>query len=107
MVFKNKTYDVMKWIAQYVLPAAGTLYAALAKIWGFPYGNEIVGTVSAVDIFLGVLLGISKSNYDGEGTLTVNSTDPNKDLYNLDLNIPVDELPSRKEITFKVVSEDK
>jgi len=107
MVFKNKTYDVLKWIAQYALPAAGTLYAALAKIWGFPYGNEVVGTVVAVDAFLGVLLGISKSNYEGDGTLTVNSTDPNKDLYNLDLNIPVDELPSRKEITFKVVNEDK
>ena len=63
MIFSNKTYDVVKWIAQYLLPALGTLYAALAGLWGLPYGEQIVGTISAVDVFLGVLLGISSSNY--------------------------------------------
>lgn len=60
----NKTYDVLKWIAQIMLPALGTLYFALAKIWGFPYAAEIVGTISAVDVFLGALLGISTSQYN-------------------------------------------
>ena len=55
----NKTYDVLKWIAQLLLPALATLYFALAQIWGFPYGEEIVGTITAVDAFLGVILGIS------------------------------------------------
>ena len=64
MIFSNKTYDTVKWIAQYLLPALGTLYAALAGIWGFPYGEQIVGTFAAVDTFLGVLLGISKAKYD-------------------------------------------
>jgi len=59
----NKTYDVLKWIALYLLPAAGTLYFALAGIWGFPYGEEVVGTITAVDTFLGVLLGISSTQY--------------------------------------------
>lgn len=63
MIFSNKTYDVVKWIAQYLLPALATLYAALAGLWGLPYGEQIVGTISAVDVFLGVLLGISSSNY--------------------------------------------
>lgn len=63
MIFSNKTYDVVKWIAQYLLPALATLYAALAGLWGLPYGEQIVGTISAVDVFLGVLLGISNSNY--------------------------------------------
>ena len=60
----NKTYDVLKWIAQYALPAIGTLYFALASIWGLPYGEEIVGTITAVDAFLGVLLGISTAQYN-------------------------------------------
>ena len=55
----NKTYDILKWIAMYLLPALGTLYFALAGIWGFPYGEEIVGTITALDTFLGVILGIS------------------------------------------------
>ena len=64
MTFSNKTYDKLKWIAQILLPAIGTLYFALAQIWGFPYAEQIVGTVTAVDTFLGILLGISTYNYN-------------------------------------------
>jgi hypothetical protein len=60
----NKIYDILKWIAQLLLPAIGTLYFALAGIWGFPYGEEIVGTITAIDTFLGVILGISTMNYN-------------------------------------------
>jgi hypothetical protein len=60
----NKVYDVLKWIALVALPALGALYFSLAKIWGFPLGVEIVGTISAVDTFLGVLLGISTVQYN-------------------------------------------
>lgn len=63
-MFSNQVYDILKWIAQYLLPAVGTLYFALAGIWGFPYGEEIVGTITAVDTFLGVLLGISSVQYN-------------------------------------------
>lgn len=67
MKLDNKTYDVLKFIAQIVLPAAGTLYFALASIWGLPYGEQIVGTITAVDTFLGALLGISTAQYNKEG----------------------------------------
>lgn len=63
MKLSNKMYDALKWIAQIALPAIATLYAALAGIWGFPYGEEIVGTISAVDICLGALLQISSAQY--------------------------------------------
>jgi len=63
-MLSNKVYDVLKWIAQYFLPAVGTLYFALAGIWGLPYGEEVVGTITAVDTFLGVLLGISSIQYN-------------------------------------------
>ena len=63
MKMSNKVYDILKYIALIVLPALGTLYFALAKIWGFPYGEEIVGTITAVDAFLGALLGISTMQY--------------------------------------------
>ncbi len=63
---KDKTYDILKYVAQYVLPACGTLYFALAGIWNLPYGEQIVGTITAVDTFLGVLLGISTNTYNKE-----------------------------------------
>ena len=62
----NDVYDILKFIAQIVLPAAGTLYFALAGIWGWPYGEQIVGTITAVDAFLGALLGISTAAYNKE-----------------------------------------
>lgn len=63
MKLSNKTYDLLRWIADMVLPALGTLYFALAGIWNFPYGEEIVGTITAIVAFLDVILGISKKNY--------------------------------------------
>lgn len=63
-MMNNKMYDVLKWMAMYLLPALGTLYFALAGIWNLPYGEEIVGTITAVDTFLGVLLGISSAQYN-------------------------------------------
>lgn len=68
MKMNNKTYDVLKWIAQYLLPGLGTLYFTLAGIWGLPYGEQIVGTITAIDAFLGIVLGISTAQYNKETT---------------------------------------
>lgn len=104
MVFNDKVYGTLKWIAQYFLPAAGTLYFALSGIWGLPYGEQIVGTITAVDTFIGVLLGISTANYKGDGTMIVNTKDPEKDVYNLEVN-DLAGLTEKKQIVLKVVNE--
>ena len=64
MVMNDKTYDALKWIALIVLPAVGTLCFTLATIWGLPYGDQVVGTITAVDTFLGALLGVSTSQHN-------------------------------------------
>lgn len=66
MEFSNKTYDILKWVAQILLPAVGTLYFAIASVWGLPYSEQVVGTITAVDVFLGALLGISTANYNNK-----------------------------------------
>lgn len=63
MKMSNKVYDVLKWITMVVLPAIATLYAALSGIWGFPYGEQIVGTLVAVETFIGAVLQISNAQY--------------------------------------------
>lgn len=63
MVVSDKVYNILKAIAMYILPALGTLYFALAGIWGFPYGEQIVGTITAVDTFLGVLIKVLQVQY--------------------------------------------
>lgn len=60
----NKVYDVLKWVALVILPAIGTLYFSLAGIWGLPYGEEILGTIAAIEVFLGAILQISTSQYN-------------------------------------------
>ena len=65
-MLNNKVYDILKYIAQIVLPAIGTLYFAIAQIWKLPLGEEIIGTITAIDTFLGVLLGISTIQYNKE-----------------------------------------
>jgi hypothetical protein len=59
----SSTYDILYWVAQIVLPAIGALYFAMGALWGFPYGEQIVGTISLVDAFLGIFLGISTYQY--------------------------------------------
>ena len=70
-MFSNRVYDVLKWITILVLPGLGTLYFALATIWGLPYGEQITGTISAVVTFLGAILGISSAQYQKKITTKV------------------------------------
>jgi hypothetical protein len=106
-MLSNKLYDSLKWAAQIGLPALGTLYASLAVIWGFPFADEVVGTIVAIDFFLGVILGLSNrayhrsgAKYDGE--LLVDTRDPSKDIYSLNLDEPLDKLSQSESITLKV-----
>lgn len=66
MKLPDKVYDILKWVCLIVLPACGTLYFALSGIWGFPYGEQIVGTLTAIDTFLGALIGVSAKTIHDE-----------------------------------------
>ena len=59
----NQMYDILKFLCTILLPALGTLYFALAKIWNLPYADQVVGTLAALATFIGVLIGISSYNY--------------------------------------------
>ena len=64
MILSDKVYNTLKWVTMVALPAIGALYFGLSQIWGFPFGEEIVGTISLITVFLGTLLGISTYNYN-------------------------------------------
>ena len=101
----NKVYDILKYIAQIVLPALGTLYFALAGIWGFPYGEQIVGTLAAIDAFLGAVLKISSAQYYKEGKDTVGTVtiDPVLETADFDFNnVNTEELLNMKQVKVKV-----
>ena len=104
MALSNSTYDKLKWVAQYLLPGLAALWLGLAKVWALPYGTEIGATLSLIDVFLGTILGISSKNYQGDGVMIVNSNDPEKDVYRLEVN-DLAGLSEKKSVTLKVVNE--
>lgn len=63
MKISNKVYDILKWVTMIVLPALGSLYFGLSEIWGFPYGEQVVGSISCITVFLGAILGLSNKSY--------------------------------------------
>lgn len=104
----NQTYDLLKFIAQIVLPALATLYFAIAGLWHLSYVEQIVGTIAALDTFLGVLLGLSTKTYRkaklrADGNFVVNKTDPTKNLYSLELDTPFDDVEKKSSIRLNVV----
>ena len=64
MKLSDKAYNVLKWLTMIVLPALATLYFALSGIWGFPYGEQVVGTITALVTFFGVVLRVSTAQYN-------------------------------------------
>ena len=101
MKLDKKVYDVMKWIAQYLLPALGTLYFSIGKIWGLPYSEEVIGTIAAIDTFLGVLLGISTSSYEGDGILHVTRSN-DKNSYFIEVDCPLETLKNNQTFLLKI-----
>lgn len=102
MTLSNKAYDTLKWIAQILLPGLGTLYFALSSIWGLPYCEQVVGTLSAVTVFIGMMLGLSAAKYPGDGTIKMQGA-----TYKTKLSIPVDELTEKKNVVLKVEETQK
>ena len=105
MIITNKLwYDRMKFITQVGLPALGTLYFALAGIWGLPAAEQVVGTIVAVDTFLGVVLLISTNNYNAQnsmGTIDINDIG-GRMVYTLNLNDDPEHLGDKETVSFRV-----
>lgn len=103
----NAVYDKLKWVALVGLPALGALYFALAPLWHLPKAEEVVGTVVAVDTFLGLCLGVATRNYNNsdaafDGALHVDDQDTRL-IHQLEITTPPEDLSKKDVITLKVV----
>jgi Putative phage holin Dp-1 len=100
MKFKNEVYDVLKFIAQILLPGLATAYFGIAGVWNLPASSQVIGTISILDTFLGVLLGLSSKAYipplispkQTDGRLLIDKTDPTKDVYRVELTKSLDKI---------------
>lgn len=103
MTINNKTYDHLKWVAMIFIPAASTLYFSLANVLGLPYAEQVVGTLAAIDTFIGALLGITTAQYNKrlDGVLNVTST-PEKDIYRIELENDLESLKHDQTLRIKI-----
>jgi len=106
LLIKGKAYDTLKYIAQIGLPAVGTLYFALSQIWGFGHGNEVVGSIVAIDAALGTMLHLSSQAYENsdakyDGTVDVTETNDKKNFL-LNVASDLDKLDQKKELRLKI-----
>ena len=99
-LLNDKAYNTLKWFVQIVLPACATLYFALAGLWGFPHGEDVVGTIAAVTTFLGVILGVSTRAYNASDRKYEEGNA--RTVYSLDLNDSPERMSAKNEVTFKV-----
>jgi len=106
-LLSNAMYDKLKWVALVGLPALGALYFALAPLWHLPKAEEVVGTVVAVDTFLGVVLGVATKNYNNsdaafDGALHVDDQDTRL-IHQLEITTAPEDLGQKDSIKLKVV----
>lgn len=102
----NQVYDLLKWIAQILLPALGTAYYGLAQIWGLPAAEQVVGTIVVIDTLLGVLLGLSSTQYnkqgaDGHFSLAPDPDDPNVAVFQMKVDGDAASLVGKRFLTLK------
>ena len=102
--FGNRVYDVLKFIALVLLPAAGSLYFALSGIWHLPASDQVVGTLTVIDTFLGGVLGLSSKAYTAptDGTVVVDNSHPDVMGMQLQFHTPQEEMASKSVVHLKV-----
>jgi len=108
-ILSDGVYSKLKFVALVLLPALTTLYFTLGSIWKFPAVESVIGSMTALDTFLGILLGISTKMYNAsgakfDGVINVTSTDGGGKLFSLELNGDPSALDQQKTVTFKVGS---
>ena len=109
-LLSNRAYDILNWVALTTLPALGTLYFAMASIWGLPGAEKVLGSLAALSTFIGALIKVSNRTYHNseskyDGTMDI-WTDPatGTKLHSLNLNRDPETLSESSDIKFKINS---
>jgi len=106
-LLNDKLYDFLKRFAVVVLPAFGAFYFTVAQIWGLPKAEEVVGTIAAVNVFVGVIVQLANRSYNKreigyDGSLNVSEQHDGVKMFTLDLSTNPDALQVKDEVRFKV-----
>jgi hypothetical protein len=102
----NPIYDQLKRVSTVFLPGLATLYFTLAQIWGLPAAEQVVGSITAVNLFFGLLIGLSSKSYNGpdkyDGAIEIVPTASGGKSYSLALNSQPEVLDGKTEVRFRI-----
>ena len=105
LLMDSRIYDRLKLAVLIILPALGSLYFGLSQIWGFPAGEEVVGSISLISVFFGTIVDQASSRFKqsgADGQLIVNEDPDAEEPYSLELNQNLLELAEKDQIMFGV-----
>lgn len=105
-LLSDTTYNRLKDLNMKVIPAVGALYYGVAKIWGLPKAEEVVGTLACVATFLAVLLVWAANRYEKsgvgiDGTVEVQHIEGQKTVV-LDITTLPEDMIKQKQVNLKV-----
>lgn len=107
LLMSDKLYNILKHAAAIGLPALSALYYTVAQIWNIPDTKEVMGTIAAVNTFIGALVGVSYVKYNNSGAKYVGALEVSdtgtKKVFSLNLNSDPQDIEQMSEATFKVM----
>jgi hypothetical protein len=63
MILNDKTYNIIKWVLLTVVPALNILISTLCALYGWTWGNIVIGTIDAIAAFVGAIIGVGSIKY--------------------------------------------
>lgn len=108
-VLSDGQFNLLRRCVELLLPAIGAFYFAMAELWGWPNPGEVVASIAALTTLLGVVLVVLRNSYEKsdakfDGQLNVDTSDPERDIFQVDLGDDLPNLASKDAITLKVKS---
>lgn len=108
LFLNSRVYNFLKPVATTVLPGLATLYFALSEIWDLPKAQEVVATITAVNVFLGLILNASSATYNRsdnkfDGDINVEERSDGVKTFTLDLSSNPETLERKDEAYFRVI----
>lgn len=98
----NKLYDFLNVLVRYLLPAAGAAYFSLSDIWGLPLALEVVGTITIVSTFLGLVIAFARKGWTADDNLVIDTRDPDTVSFGFESGLVVEDLKDGQTLSLNV-----
>lgn len=101
-MISERTYITLRWIGLGLIPTLAVICFLISGIIDIPYVKEILGCFAIIELLIGIIIKTVRIRYIYDGIMFVNLSDPEKDVYRMELNDPLESIHNKEKIIFKV-----